>query len=78
MKDIDGGLHPAVDGQSLDEDKDEVAGGFFLIQGRCKLHRKSTNHNKYSNMHHHHHLQYHLLMVLLLDEAQELWAPAFN
>ena len=23
MEDIDGGLHPAVDGQSLDEDKDE-------------------------------------------------------
>ena len=24
MEDIDGGLHPAVDGQSLDEDEDEV------------------------------------------------------
>ena len=24
MEDIDGGLHPAVDGQSLDEDKDEA------------------------------------------------------
>ena len=23
MEDIDGGLHPAVDGQSLDEDEDE-------------------------------------------------------
>ena len=23
MKDIDGGLHPAVDGQTLDEDDDE-------------------------------------------------------
>ena len=23
MKDIDGGLHPAVDGQSLDEDEDD-------------------------------------------------------
>ena len=26
MEDIDGGLHPAVDGQSLDEDEDEVTG----------------------------------------------------
>ena len=25
MEDIDGGLHPAVDGQSLDEDEDEVS-----------------------------------------------------
>ena len=24
MEDIDGGLHPAVDGQSLDEDENEV------------------------------------------------------
>ena len=24
MEDIDGGLHPAVDGQSLDEDEDEI------------------------------------------------------
>ena len=24
MEDIDGGLHPAVDGQSLDEDEDET------------------------------------------------------
>ena len=24
MEDIDGGLHPTVDGQSLDEDEDEV------------------------------------------------------
>ena len=24
MEDIDGGLHPAVDGQNLDEDEDEV------------------------------------------------------
>ena len=24
MEDIDGGLHPAVDGESLDEDEDEV------------------------------------------------------
>ena len=24
MENIDGGLHPAVDGQSLDEDEDEV------------------------------------------------------
>ena len=24
MEDIDGGLHPAVDGQSLDEDEDEA------------------------------------------------------
>ena len=24
MEDIDGGLHPAVEGQSLDEDEDEV------------------------------------------------------
>ena len=24
MEDIDGGLHPAVDGQSLDEEADEV------------------------------------------------------
>ena len=24
MEDIDGGLHPAVDGQSLDEDEDEL------------------------------------------------------
>ena len=23
MEDIDGGLHPAVDGQSIDEDEDE-------------------------------------------------------
>ena len=27
MEDIDGGLHPAVDGQSLDEDEDEVLRG---------------------------------------------------
>ena len=26
MEDIDGGLHPAVDGQSLDKDEDEVCG----------------------------------------------------
>ena len=26
MEDIDGGLHPAVDGQSLDEDEDEDEG----------------------------------------------------
>ena len=25
MEDIDGGLHPAVDGQSLDEDEDDYA-----------------------------------------------------
>ena len=25
MEDIDGGLHPAVDGQSLDEDEDELS-----------------------------------------------------
>ena len=24
MEDIDGGIHPALDGQSLDEDEDEV------------------------------------------------------
>ena len=28
MEDTDGGRHPAVDGQSLDEDKDEVCGIF--------------------------------------------------
>ena len=27
MEDIDGGLHPAVDGQSLDEDEDEELQG---------------------------------------------------
>ena len=26
IEDIDGGLHPAVDGQSLDEDEDEEIG----------------------------------------------------
>ena len=30
MEDIDGGLHPAVDGQSLDEDKDE-----YWIDSNC-------------------------------------------
>ena len=29
MEDIDGGLHPAVDGQSLDEDEDEVRHDFI-------------------------------------------------
>ena len=31
MEDIDGGLHPAVDGQSLDEDEDEVV----VVKGAC-------------------------------------------
>ena len=31
MEDIDGGLHPAVDGQSLDEDEDEVISGFLTF-----------------------------------------------
>ena len=31
MEDIDGGLHPAVDGQSLDEDEDESIRGFFFL-----------------------------------------------
>ena len=26
MEDIDGGLHPAVDGQSLDEDEEQMTG----------------------------------------------------
>ena len=30
MEDIDGGLHPAVDGQSLDEDEDEVERKFYF------------------------------------------------
>ena len=30
MEDIDGGLHPAVDGQSLDEDEDEIYVAFQL------------------------------------------------
>ena len=33
MEDIDGGLHPVVDGQSLDED-DEVAGASLLTFSR--------------------------------------------
>ena len=31
MEDIDGGLHPAVDGQSLDEDEDECPRGNSLV-----------------------------------------------
>ena len=31
MEDIDGGLHPAEDGQSLDEDEDEVRGIFLEL-----------------------------------------------
>ena len=30
-EDIDGGLHPAVDGQSLDEDEDEFFGKYLLL-----------------------------------------------
>ena len=33
MEDIDGGLHPAVDGQSLDEDDDD----------ECTVHRSSCS-----------------------------------
>ena len=31
MEDIDGGLHPAVDGQSLDEDEDEEQAAKYNI-----------------------------------------------
>ena len=37
MKDIDGGLHPAVDGQSVDEDEDDIV-GYSLIN----LHTANT------------------------------------
>ena len=36
MEDIDGGLHPAVDGQSLDEDEDEgIDTRFFQVVRRA-------------------------------------------
>ena len=37
MEDIDGGLHPAVDGQSLDEDEDEE-----FPRAWCYVYEKST------------------------------------
>ena len=49
MEDIDGGLHPAVDGQSLDEDEDEddkpagFAESMTSLAGRFTL---ITNYNK--------------------------------
>ena len=33
MEDIDGGLHPAVDGKSLDEDEDEDEGWVVAVPG---------------------------------------------
>ena len=41
MEDIDGGLHPAVDGQSLDEDEDELSGGVVWIP--CSVARWCLN-----------------------------------
>ena len=35
MEDIDGGLHPAVDGQSLDEDEDEVV--VVVVAFKCAI-----------------------------------------
>ena len=35
MEDIDGGLHPAVDGQSLDEDDEVVLGPAVLYFVSC-------------------------------------------
>ena len=41
MEDIDGGLHPAVDGQSLDEDEDDVQ----LERGQWELLRRRWLHD---------------------------------
>ena len=38
MEDIDGGLHPAVDGQSLDEDEDEVQSVQTQVSQKAEMH----------------------------------------
>ena len=51
MEDIDGGLHPAVDGQSLDEDEDEVEGSWgrgctVIPLGSLTITRTCTQHTQ--------------------------------
>ena len=38
MEDIDGGLHPAVDGQSLDEDKEDEEHHYTIIHQPLAVH----------------------------------------
>ena len=42
MEDIDGGLHPAVDGQSLDEDEDDEEASLFKISWRKEAGRRTA------------------------------------
>ena len=45
MEDIDGGLHPAVDGQSLDEDEDECV----RIKGKGKRKESQVKDHKHAD-----------------------------
>ena len=43
MEDIDRGLHPAVDGQSLDEDEDEVGLNLWVESKKKKKKKKNPS-----------------------------------